>query len=1173
MKKILLLITAFFSIVSYANASINFTTQEKAFIKEHPIITVGGGPDWAPMDFVINGKYSGIAYDYLKLIEKKSGLKFHVQIDTFKNNLKKIRSAKIDMLDAVYYGKDRAKYMHFTRPYFEMLDYFFIRNDLKIKSIKELDGKTVAIPRGFKHGDILRKAYPKIHILTVNTFDEAIDAVLQKKADGLFDTYASIMFALRHNGIKTIIPFKAYRGKYIAKIHMASRMNMPLLATILDKSLQMLTANEKEKIQMHWFGVKPISTLSSKKHIHLNNKEKEWIKKHPVIHFVVDPDWAPFEFVDNKGKYEGIAKDYLDLITQMTGLEFQRTKTNSWQESNQFIKNRKSDMYSCVTVTPNRKKLLYFSKPYLVLHYVVVTTIQKPFIENLKNLEGKTLVAIKGYAITKRLQKEHPEIKLLLVDNIQEALKSVSHKKAYGFISLLSTASYNINKYNFNNLKIAGKLDQVSKLSIAIRNDWGDTGIDIINKALENISQPQKEQIKNRWIAIKLNKEIDYTMLWIVLSISALIILIILYWMQRLQAEIKRRKVIEEQLSMQQKQFSAMVSNIPGVVYRCLLDEYWTMLYISDEIERMTGYPTHDFINNKKRTFTDIMYPDDIEPVAKYIQQQIDNREKYSIEYRIITKNNEVKWVRGQGQAIKNNQEEVDWLDGVIFDITEIKNTQKQLEIQTQKAEEANRAKSTFLANMSHEIRTPMNAIIGFTDLLDEQVKEKRLKSYIKTIKSAGATLLSLINDILDLSKIEAGKLSIISRPTNVKRLIEDIASVFTMKVQEKGVDLIVKIDEKIPQSILIDDVRVRQILINLISNAIKFTEKGSIRIEAKALKVDGHLSKMDMQISVKDTGIGIPRKQIQKIFGDFEQVEGQDNRKYGGTGLGLAISKRLASMMGGALSVESQEGKGSNFIVKIYNIDVSNMQIEEELSLKQNMDREIIFEKSKILVVDDIENNRELIKSNFEDTNIEVISANDGIEAVESFRKYHPDLILMDIRMPNMDGYEAAQKIKEIQNVPIIALTASVMKDEYDKIKSTNFDGYLRKPVLKKDLILELSKFLPYKQKEQEQRTTIDEYKLSVKALEHQDEIQKLINQQIKPLQQKAIKSNNIATIKEFIKAVENVANEYELDVVQEYAIKLTEAIDSFDIIETEKLLHNFVEERYYLSKKETKK
>jgi len=256
----------------------------------------------------------------------------------------------------------------------------------------------------------------------------------------------------------------------------------------------------------------------------------------------------------------------------------------------------------------------------------------------------------------------------------------------------------------------------------------------------------------------------------------------------------------------------------------------------------------------------------------------------------------------------------------------------EKFENATLRAENANKAKSEFLANMSHEIRTPMNAIIGFTELLNEQISEPRLKSYVKTIHSAGNTLLTLINDILDLSKIESGKLQIKKTPTNIYNLSNELGNIFMMSVKNKTLDLIIDLEEGIPQSLLIDEIRLRQVLLNLIGNAVKFTENGYIKLSLKAFNIDVHHSKLDIEILVEDTGVGIAANQLLKIFNEFEQTEGQDNRKFGGTGLGLSISKRLCEMMDGKISVTSEEGKGSTFKVHLYSIDISSVMSENVL-------------------------------------------------------------------------------------------------------------------------------------------------------------------------------------------------------------------------------------------------
>ena len=498
-----------------------------------------------------------------------------------------------------------------------------------------------------------------------------------------------------------------------------------------------------------------------------------------------------------------------------------------------------------------------------------------------------------------------------------------------------------------------------------------------------------------------------------------------------------------------------------------------------------------------------------------------------------------------------------DLKSAVFTDITE-------LELAKTTAELANKSKSEFLANMSHEIRTPMNAIIGFSELLHEQIEDKRLKQFTKTIQSAGHTLLELINDILDISKIEAGKLEISQNPTNPYQLIEDTANIFSLKIQEKDIDLFVDIANNIPKTLIIDEVRIRQILLNLIGNAVKFTERGYIKLSAKLEKIDKLKSSVNLLISVEDTGIGVKEDQLQRIFQSFEQQDGQDNKLYGGTGLGLSISKKLATMMGGELRVDSEYGKGATFTLWLPNIFISSVILEKDEELK-NIN--YTFKKSTVLIVDDILNNRELVEQNFKNTAVDFLTATNGQEAVEIALKEDIDLILMDIRMPIMDGYKASQLIKEQKpNLPIVALTASVMKDEFDNEKSKNFDAYLRKPILKKKLFDELSNFLKYETETHVEQTTKKE-KLSQKTEDNREIILKYLTEELLQKQQKVLKSNNINETQIFADELYELALKYEIGFLKKYAKSLKDAIEIFDIMGIKKLLLEYEEQINLLS------
>lgn len=403
-------------------------------------------------------------------------------------------------------------------------------------------------------------------------------------------------------------------------------------------------------------------------------------------------------------------------------------------------------------------------------------------------------------------------------------------------------------------------------------------------------------------------------------------------------------------------------------------------------------------------------------------------------------------------------------------------------------AEKANHAKSEFLANMSHEIRTPINAILGFTDLLASEIAGARHKKYLNSIASAGKSLLELINDILDLSRIEAGKLELQPEPVHLSSLLKDIREIFSAAVREKDLDFRIEVDPRLPAVLILDNVRLRQILFNLVGNAVKFTTSGHVQLGVRRLESPGSILPagsgfvppstpggfaddrfVDIIISVRDSGVGIPSDRIPGIFEPFAN-HGEQRGKAGGTGLGLAITRRLTRMMGGEIVIDSRVGHGSTVKVVLHRVpsvpDMGDMGRQNVQSGKSVNIYSVRIAPTVILVADEKELNRQLIKSFLSGQEIAILEAEDGAQAVELALEHKPGLIFMDVRMPRMDGIQAARIIKSteaVSTIPIVFVTGYDTPEQHTLMREVGGDAILVKPIGKSDLLAQLARFLPY--------------------------------------------------------------------------------------------------------------
>ncbi len=530
-------------------------------------------------------------------------------------------------------------------------------------------------------------------------------------------------------------------------------------------------------------------------------------------------------------------------------------------------------------------------------------------------------------------------------------------------------------------------------------------------------------------------------------------------------SDITDRKNVEKELQKTETKSHAALENSP--VCTKIVDLDFNLQYMSRA--GIEGLGIEDITEFYGKPYPLEFYPESFRtPMKKNLKQVKETGEVITQEASVVdTEGNEL-WFHSTIVPVNDDQGQLEYIIVVSSDTSVRKQAEMSLKSAAEAAQAANTAKSQFLANMSHEIRTPMNAIVGFSDMLANEDLTDEQAANVGVIRESAANLVNLINDILDFSKIEAGQLDVEKTDCSLSRLLNSIESITKTQAEEKSIDFQVLANKDVPGQITSDSFRLHQCLVNLVNNALKFTEQGYVHLK---VSVEERNNEHFIRFDIEDTGIGIPAQRQQAVFDSFTQADGSTTRKYGGTGLGLTVTKQLIELLGGELTLTSELGEGSVFSFTLpTGVDITGQPLlNRDIVLDQGSDVSQRAETSlfygKVLVAEDVEGNQRLMELMLSKLGVEVVIAQDGREAVQKALSQSFDLVLMDMQMPNMNGYEATRMFRQQDSkTPVVALTANAMKGDDEKCLNAGCDGYLTKPIDRRELPRILAKYLPTK-------------------------------------------------------------------------------------------------------------